>query len=119
MALLEIASPVASEADTFLDIPEAFRPVAQKHGRVLFTLVWHSQTAGIAAERLAAFATKHRSANTMYAVEVLGRGFNALAQALIEAKEYTEGQVAECDRDIVMAAKAQVIRPPNIVQLDS
>jgi len=117
MALLEI--PVASDADPFLDLPPTFRPVAQRHGRDLFTLVWHSQTAGIAAERLAAFATKHRSSHTMYAVEVMGKGFNAVSALLIAAKGWTEGQVAECDRDIILAARAAVIPPPTIAQLDS
>ena len=119
MALLEIAAPATSDNDPFLDLPPAFRPVAQRHGRALFTLVWHSQTAGIAIERLAAFANRHKSAHSMYAIEVLGKGFNGIASLLIVAKGWTEGQVAECDRDVILAARAQVIPPPTIAQLDS
>ncbi len=105
--------------DTLADIPPEFHSVVQTHGREMWALVMQASMGGIALERLAALAEKHRSSHGLHAVGMIGQAFNQISNAYVAKMGWTQEQLALCDRDIQMAYKGKVAVPGQALVLDS
>lgn len=106
--------------DLFLDIPEAFRPVAAAHGRALYEFVLNVQLAGEAAERLGKWA---QATETKHAVFFLVKAFNANANALAQARGWGEAELTACKSaiEVAFAASRQLVHsePERKIVLNS
>jgi len=105
--------------DPYAGISKEYHPLVDRYGRDLFLLVWWSQLAGIACEKLTAQAEKRQSKDIAYANAMLGEGFNTLAQLLIERASFTQEQLIEVDREIQLTFReslARVQAEPIILQ---
>lgn len=107
--------------DTFEDIESCFRPVASRYGREMFALVMNAGMAGQAAQVLATLAQKHGSRGGVHAVGVVSNSFNQVANALIVAKGWDEGTLAQCDKDcqLAFAGRIQVVGGTSPILLNS
>ncbi len=94
-----------------LDIEACFRPVVEKHGRELFALVMNAGLGRQAAEVLSTMAQKHHSQHGLRAAGMLADCFNQVSNAYCAKMEWTQEQLAECDRDIQMAFRTKLIVP--------
>lgn len=105
--------------DTLTDVPKEFHSVVQAHGREMWALVMNVQMAGIAVERLAAFADKHKSQHAAHAVGVLANAFNQLSNAYVAKMGWTQEMLVQCDRDLQMAFKGKIVVPGSALILNS
>ena len=112
--MLDTDTPLPED---FGDIPEEFHPVVRQYGRELFAFVMNVGMSGQAAQTLAVFAEKHRSTHSLHALHVLTQAFNATGSALAEKMGWTEELIAQCDRDVLLAAKAKIELPKSSIIL--
>lgn len=106
-------------ADDMLDLDPVMRPVAAKYGREMFALVMNAGMASQAAEVLAAQAQKRQSRATAHAVGVLSSAFNQVSNAYCKMHGWTEGELAQCDRDIMLAFAGKIAKPGSALILNS
>lgn len=95
-------------------IPEKFVPVARKHGRALWALVFNSNIAQSALQQVAAQATKHQSRALAMAGVALGNVLRDMSSAYAGRCGWTQEQVDECARDCMLAMQEQ----PSIMLLN-
>ena len=109
------------QADTFEDLPECFRPVAQAHGRALYEFVLNVQLAGEASERLAAAADRAGTSNAATALRMLTQSFNAIANAYAAASGWGEADLVGCKQaiEVAFAAQAEAVETVPRLILDS
>lgn len=105
--------------DPLSDIPEVFRPVVQQYGREMFHLVMQAGLAGQAAKVLGELTVTQRNPALMGAMVTLVNSFNLVSNAYCKAKEWDEGTVAQCDRDVQLAFAGQILTPTASIILDS
>lgn len=110
---------VEAPADEMLDLDPAMRPVAAKYGREMFALVMNAGMASQAAEVLVGQVRKHSSRAGLHAVGVLTQAFNQVSNAYCKLKEWDEGILAQCDRDIQMAFAGKIVAPGSALVLNS
>ena len=110
---------VESAADEMLDLDPVMRPVAAKYGREMFALVMNAGMASQAAEVLVGQARKHSSRAGLHAVGVLTSAFNQVSNAYCKEKGWSEGELAQCDRDIMLAFTGKVVTPGSALILNS
>lgn len=99
-------------------IQPCFHEVVRKYGREIFLLVYHSQLAGVAAQRLAEQARKRASRDIATATGILADSYNVLANLLAETQGWTPELLAEVDRaaQIAFQSSVQVPEPKIILQ---
>lgn len=106
-------NPPPAASDDFADVPEAFRPVAQAHGRALYEFVMNVQLGGEAAERIAPAVQGARAV----ALHMLVRSFNAIGNAYAQAQGWGQEDLLACKQalEVAFAACPAEAEPPKII----
>ena len=105
-----------TQTDEMLDLPVEFRSVAKQHGKELFQLVVNCGLAGQALERL---AQGTEEVEALEALMVITKCFNLLSAAYAKKQDWSDGQLAHCDRDIRLAFAGKIIVPGQRLVLDA
>lgn len=116
---VEVATGEGVVEESFADLRECFRPVAEKYGREMFALVFNAGIASQAAQVMAQLAEKHASRGGLHAIGMLSQSFNAVSNSYAKKMGWTEAELAQCDRDIGLAWKGQIVVPGQAIILDS
>ena len=94
------------EAGKNQDLPAQLADVVMKHGRPMVALVFG---AGLGSEATKVLAERSRGGAVLHAVRVLAQVYNETSTAYVKSQGWTEGMLAECDRDIQLAFSAQIV----------
>jgi hypothetical protein len=91
------------------DLPAQLANVVMKHGRPMVALVFGAGLGSEAMKVLGELADRSRDGRVLRAVRVLAQVYNEVSTAYAKQAEWTEGMLAECDRDIQLAFSAQIV----------
>lgn len=112
------AAAVAEEDPALLDgIDPCFHDVVRRYGRPLWSVVMNAGMIREALGRMAALAQKHHSRDGLHAVEVLGQAAGQLATDYAHSQGWTQGDLAQCDRDVQLAFASKVATPGSSIIL--
>ncbi len=116
-----------SEEEKHLDVDPVYRPVVEKFGREMFTLVFNAGMGRQAAVHLCHLAegmgrsqlarSRQLAQEIMHATSVLTSAFNEASSQLAKRNGWTAEQLEECERAIesAVAAKIEEVKTPKIV----
>ena len=105
--------------DEMLDITEALRPVAKQYGRELFAVVMATGICTVAMQHLGELVQRTASRKGASALNILGQHFNQVLIAYCTGQGWTEGLIAQCDRDVQIALRQSIVTPKSsIIQLN-
>lgn len=107
----DIPSGAADAAEAFPDIEECFRPVCVKYGREMFAFLMNVGLGKSAAEVLGQYAPKLHSQHFDKATVALISAFNQITNSYVGKTGWTQGELAQCDRDIQLAYSGKLIVP--------
>jgi hypothetical protein len=92
------------------DLPRHLANVVMKYGRPMVALVFGAGLGSEATKVLGQLAECSRDGAVLHAVRVLAQVYNETSTAYAKSQGWTEGMLAECDRDIQLAFSAQLVR---------
>lgn len=99
------------------DIPQVLMKVVEQYGREMVALVYGAGLASEATKVLAGRGQALRDRELLHATCLLGETFNQVSSAYCKQKGWTEAELAQCDRDIMLsfASAVQVAEAPKII----
>lgn len=93
------------------DLPEYFRPVANRFGRPMFELVMGS---GLAREAVGVLAqANQRVPALLNATGQLAQAYNTVSQMLVESEGWSAEMLGDCEREIKLAWAGRILVPES------
>jgi malate/lactate dehydrogenase len=101
------------------ELPSMLKDVVTEHGQDMVALIMSSGLAGEAAARLSEVLQRQHSTHGLAALKVLINSFNAVSNAYVKEKGWTQEQLAAAELAIKMAVSQQVVIPESKIILAS